>query len=88
MYADPYDGQHESSAIDETNCRRAKQVAYNTANGIDPTPLRKKIGDITDMLAREDADTANAAGGDGRQATQGCAGAAGAHGRPRQPAVG
>ncbi|MBM3688248.1 MAG: excinuclease ABC subunit UvrB [Actinobacteria bacterium] len=44
-------------AIDETNRRRAKQVAYNEASGIDPTPLRKKIGDITDMLAREDADT-------------------------------
>src|SRR5215204_4580464 len=42
-------------AIEETNRRRAKQVAYNTANGIDPTPLRKRIGDITDMLAREDA---------------------------------
>ncbi len=56
-------------AIEETNRRREKQVAYNTANGIDPTPLRKKIGDITDMLAREDADTANllAATGDKRR---------------------
>ena len=56
-------------AIEETNRRRAKQVAYNTANGIDPTPLRKKIGDITDMLAREDADTATllAATGDKRR---------------------
>ena len=45
------------SAIDETNRRRAKQVAYNTANGIDPQPLRKKIADITDMLAREDEST-------------------------------
>ena len=44
-------------AIDETNRRRAKQVAYNTEHGIDPQPLRKKIADITDMLAREDADT-------------------------------
>jgi len=47
------------AAIDETNRRRAKQVAYNTAHGIDPQPLRKKIADITDMLAREDADTAS-----------------------------
>jgi excinuclease ABC subunit B len=56
-------------AIEETNRRRAIQVAYNTENGIDPTPLRKKIGDITDMLAREDADTASllAATGDKRR---------------------
>ena len=45
------------SAIDETNRRRAKQVAYNTAHGIDPQPLRKKIADITEMLAREDEST-------------------------------
>jgi excinuclease ABC subunit B len=45
------------SAIDETNRRRAKQVAYNTAHGVDPTPLRKKIADITDMLAREEEST-------------------------------
>ncbi|MCW2790464.1 MAG: excinuclease subunit, partial [Aeromicrobium sp.] len=56
-------------AIDETNRRRAIQVAYNTEHGLDPTPLRKKIGDITDMLAREDADTATllAATGDKRR---------------------
>ena len=44
-------------AIDETSRRREKQIAYNTERGIDPQPLRKKIADITDMLAREDADT-------------------------------
>ncbi|MCL2483644.1 MAG: UvrB/UvrC motif-containing protein, partial [Propionibacteriaceae bacterium] len=44
-------------AISETNRRRAKQVAYNTSHGIDPQPLRKRISDITEMLAREDADT-------------------------------
>ena len=57
MYADSITASM-AAAIDETNRRRAKQVAYNTANGIDPQPLRKKIADITDMLAREDADTA------------------------------
>ena len=46
-----------SSAIDETNRRRAKQVAYNTEHGLDPQPLRKRIADITDLMAREDADT-------------------------------
>jgi excinuclease ABC subunit B len=56
MYADKITPSMES-AIDETNRRRAKQVAYNTANGIDPTPLRKKIADITAMLAREDEST-------------------------------
>jgi excinuclease ABC subunit B len=44
-------------AIDETNRRRAKQVAYNTEHGIDPTPLRKKIADITDLIAKEIDDT-------------------------------
>ncbi|HJR90691.1 MAG TPA: excinuclease ABC subunit UvrB [Aeromicrobium sp.] len=56
MYADSVTDSM-AAAIDETNRRRAKQVAYNKARGIDPTPLRKKIGDITDLLAREDADT-------------------------------
>ena len=44
-------------AIDETNRRRAKQVAYNSEHGIDPTPLRKKIADITDLIAKEIDDT-------------------------------
>jgi excinuclease ABC subunit B len=56
MYADKITPSMES-AIDETNRRRAKQVAFNTELGIDPQPLRKKIADITEMLAREDANT-------------------------------
>ncbi|HET8879685.1 MAG TPA: helicase-related protein, partial [Arthrobacter sp.] len=56
MYADRITDSM-AQAIDETNRRRAIQVAYNTERGIDPQPLRKKIADITDQLAKEDADT-------------------------------
>ncbi len=49
-------------AIDETNRRRDKQLAYNAQHGVDPTPLRKKIGDITAVLARERADSAELVG--------------------------
>ncbi len=58
-------------AIDETNRRREKQVAYNTEHGIDPTPLRKKIVDILDDLYREAADDAEIVGGSGRQQSRG-----------------
>jgi len=57
MYADRVTDSM-AKAIDETNRRREKQVSYNLANGIDPTPLRKKIADITDQLMREEVDTA------------------------------
>jgi excinuclease ABC subunit B len=69
MYADRITPSM-AQAIDETNRRREKQVAYNTANGIDPTPLRKKIADITDLIAREEADTEELIGG-GRQRSRG-----------------
>ena len=56
MYADNITKSMEK-AIDETNRRRAKQVAYNLERGVDPQPLRKKIADITDLINRESEDT-------------------------------
>jgi excinuclease ABC subunit B len=70
MYADTVTDSM-AKAIDETNRRRAKQVAYNQAHGVDPKPLLKKISDITELLAREDADTEELLGGGGRQQSRG-----------------
>jgi excinuclease ABC subunit B len=72
MYADSVTPSMRE-AIDETQRRREKQVAYNKAAGVDPQPLRKKIADITDMLQREDADTASLMGS-GRTQSRGKAG--------------
>jgi excinuclease ABC subunit B len=67
MYADNLTDSMKR-AIDETDRRREKQVAYNEERGIDPQPLRKRIADITDVLAREGADTAELlAGRDGKK---------------------
>ena len=70
MYADSVTPSMRR-AIDETDRRRAKQIAYNTEHGIDPTPLRKRIADILDQLVREDADTEKLIGGSGRQQSRG-----------------
>ena len=56
MYADNITASM-AKAIDETNRRRAKQVAYNLERGVDPQPLRKKISDITDLIVQESDDT-------------------------------
>ncbi|MBN9606985.1 MAG: excinuclease ABC subunit UvrB [Actinomycetales bacterium] len=64
MYADSLTDSMRN-AIEETERRREKQIAYNTEMGIDPQPLRKRIADITDVLAREGADTAKLLAGRG-----------------------
>lgn len=65
MYADNIT-RSMALAIDETNRRRAKQVAYNLERGVDPQPLRKKIADITDLINRESEDTSDLLAGEKR----------------------
>ena len=87
MYADKITNAMQH-AIDETNRRREKQVAYNTANGIDPQPLRKKIADILDAIIREDADTQELIGGGGRQQSRGKSPVPGLSSRARAASMG
>jgi len=77
MYADSITDSMRY-AIDETDRRRAKQIAYNTEHGIDPTPLRKKIADILDQVYREAGDDAVPVGGSGRNTSRGKRAAGGA----------
>jgi excinuclease ABC subunit B len=79
MYADKITPAMEK-AIDETNRRRAKQIAYNTERGIDPQPLRKKIAGILDHISREEADTEELLGS-GRRRSRGKAPVPGLSGR-------
>src|SRR5690242_13989127 len=78
MYADTVTPSMRE-AIDETQRRRDKQIAYNREAGLDPQPLRKKIADITDLLQREDADT-EALIGSGRSQSRGKGGGRGGRG--------
>jgi excinuclease ABC subunit B len=86
MYADKITPSMQR-AIDETNRRRDRQIAYNKALGVDPQPLRKRIADILDQLAREDADTEQLLGGSGRQQSRGKAPVPGVSSRARAAAA-
>jgi excinuclease ABC subunit B len=73
MYADTITPSM-ATAIEETNRRREKQIAYNAERGLDPQPLRKKIVDILDGIYRasEDAEASTELlGGSGRQQSRG-----------------
>ena len=75
MYADKITASMRQ-AIEETDRRRAKQIAYNEKMGVDPKPLRKKIADILDQVYREadDTDVAVARLGRNSSAAPSCAG--------------
>ncbi len=70
MYADEVTPSMRK-AIEETNRRREKQVAYNTERGLDPQPLRKRIADILDDVLRDAAADGELIGGAGRQQSRG-----------------
>jgi excinuclease ABC subunit B len=82
MYADKITPSM-AKAIDETNRRRQKQIAYNIERGVDPQPLRKRIVDILDGIYRDAEDTEHElVGGSGRQQSRGKAPVPGLSSRP------
>jgi len=90
MYADSITPAM-AQAIDETNRRRAKQIAYNQERGIDPQPLRKKIADITDLITKEAEDTEEMTAGAKKRSSVISAGLeaqiSSAHSLPRQELI-
>ncbi|HSY16124.1 MAG TPA: excinuclease ABC subunit UvrB [Jatrophihabitantaceae bacterium] len=90
MYADRITPSMQT-AIEETNRRRDLQTAYNAERGLDPQPLRKRIADFTERLAREAADTeellATPVGGSGRSQSRGKSTVPGRAGRGSSPGV-
>jgi excinuclease ABC subunit B len=82
MYADAVTDSMRR-AIEETNRRREKQIAYNAEKGLDPQPLRKRIIDILDDLVREAAEDGAAVGGRGRAQSRGKAPVPGFAGKGR-----
>ena len=93
MYADKITPSM-AQAIEETNRRREKQIAYNTERGIDPQPLRKKIVDILDGIYREagglrgPASCSAAPAGSSRAARRRCRGCRRRPARPGRPRPG
>jgi excinuclease ABC subunit B len=87
MYADTVTPSM-AAAIEETNRRRQKQMAYNAERGIDPQPLRKRIVDILDDLVREAADSGELVGGSGRSQSRGKAPVPGLSSKGGSAAVG